>query len=217
MGEQRRLRSSPVGRVWGIKLGNPVYWALGTALVAALAGGLVWGVATKRLGRHGPYIIAVVVFVALWTVWPYWAIYDLQTSLNSGDKVRLASLVDWTAVREGVRDDLKAAYTNKIVAPDPRVQALSQAISGAAIDRIVDQQINPSTLSEIAKSGFGGEDPMGQIRYAFFEGSPLVFRMDIGPVGSIAEQQTIYLLEWNLGWRLKRIIVAPYLLNPQIR
>jgi hypothetical protein len=203
--------------VWGIKLGNPVYWALGTALVAALAGGLVWGVATKRLGRHGPYIIAVVVFVALWTVWPYWAIYDLQTSLNSGDKVRLASLVDWTAVREGVRDDLKAAYTNKIVAPDPRVQALSQAISGAAIDRIVDQQINPSTLSEIAKSGFGGEDPMGQIRYAFFEGSPLVFRMDIGPVGSIAEQQTIYLLEWNLGWRLKRIIVAPYLLNPQIR
>ncbi|HEY4343827.1 MAG TPA: DUF2939 domain-containing protein [Parvibaculum sp.] len=198
-------------------MGNPVYWALGTALVAALAGGLVWGVATKRLGRHGPYIIAVVVFVALWTVWPYWAIYDLQTSLNSGDKVRLASLVDWTAVREGVRDDLKAAYTNKIVAPDPRVQALSQAISGAAIDRIVDQQINPSTLSEIAKSGFGGEDPMGQIRYAFFEGSPLVFRMDIGPVGSIAEQQTIYLLEWNLGWRLKRIIVAPYLLNPQIR
>jgi hypothetical protein len=45
----------------------------------------------------------------------------------------------------------------------------------------------------------------------------LVFRMDIGPAGSIAEQQTIYLLEWNLGWRLKRIIVAPYLLNPQIR
>ncbi|MCE9649551.1 MAG: DUF2939 domain-containing protein [Parvibaculum sp.] len=195
-------------------MGNPVYWALGTVLVAAIAGGLAWAVATKRLGRYGPYVAGLVVFVALWTMWPYWAIYDLQTALDRGDKVRLASLVDWTSVREGVRDDLKAAYTNKIIAPDPRVQALSQAMSAAAIDRTVDQQINPSTLSEIAKAGFGAEDPMGQIRYAFFEGSPLVFRMDIGPEGSISEQQTIYLLEWNLGWKLKRIIVAPYLLNP---
>lgn len=196
-------------------MGNPVYWALGTVLVAALAGALAWAVATKRLGRYGPYAVAFVLFVAVWTAWPYWAIYDLQTSLDRGDKVRLASLVDWTSVREGIRDDLKAAYTNKIVAPDPRIQALSQAMSGAAIDRIVDAQVNPSSLAELTRSGFGASDPMGQIRYAFFEGSPLVFRMDIGPAGSISEQQTIYLLEWSLGWRLKRIIVAPYLLKQQ--
>lgn len=196
-------------------MGNPVYWALGTVLVAALAGALAWAVATKRLGRYGPYAVAVVLFVAVWTAWPYWAIYDLQTSLDRGDKVRLASLVDWTSVREGIRDDLKAAYTNKIVAPDPRIQALSQAMSSAAIDRVVDAQVNPSSLAELTRSGFGASDPMGQIRYAFFEGSPLVFRMDIGPVGSISEQQTIYLLEWSLGWRLKRIIVAPYLLKQQ--
>lgn len=195
-------------------MGNPVFWAFGTALVAALAGALAWAVATRRFGRYGPAIAGLAIFIALWTVWPYWAIYDLQTSLTQGDKVRLASLVDWTSVREGIRDDLKAAYTNKIVAPDPRVQALTRAVSSAAIDRVVDQQINASTLSEIAKSGFGSEDPMGQVRYAFFEGSPLVFRMDIGPAGSASEQQTIYLLEWNLGWRLKRIMVAPYLLNP---
>ncbi|MFZ2467005.1 DUF2939 domain-containing protein [Parvibaculum sedimenti] len=194
-------------------MGNPVYWGLGTALAAALAGGLAWTVASGRLGRSAPYVVCLVVFATLWTAWAYWAIYDLQISLDRGDKVRLASLVDWTSVREGIRDDLKAAYTNKIIAPDPRVQALSQAMSGAMIDRMVDAQINPSTLSDMARSGFGGSDPMGQIRYAFFEGSPLVFRMDIGPEGSATDHQTIYLLEWNLGWRLKRIIVAPYLLN----
>src|SRR3546814_8085160 len=116
------------------------------------------------------------------------------------------------------RTDTLFTYTTlfRSMAPDPRVQALSQAMSSAAIDRVVDQQINPSSLSEITKAGFGAENPMANIRYAFFEGSPLIFRMDIGPVDSIAEQQTIYLLEWNLGWRLKRIIVAPYLLTPQI-
>lgn len=201
--------------VKGEVVSNPVYWALGTLLVAALAGGLAWGLATKKMGGYGPYIVGTVLFIAVWTAWPYWAIYDLQTALDRGDKVRLASLVDWTSVREGIRDDLKAAYTNKIIAPDPRVQALSQAMSSAAIDHMVNQQINPSSLSEIAKAGFGGENPMGSIRYAFFEGSPMVFRMDIGPVDSLSEQQTIYLLEWNLGWRLKRIIVAPYLLTPQ--
>lgn len=200
-----------------MSVGNPFYWVIGTALAAGFVGVLAWAVASGRLGRYAPYVVGFIGFAALWTAWPYWAIYDLQTALDKGDKVRLASLVDWNAVREGIRDDLKAAYTNKIVAPDPRVQALSQAMSGAMIDRMVDAQINPSTLSDMARSGFGGTDPMGQIRYAFFEGSPLVFRMDIGPAGSNVDRQTIYLLEWNLGWRLKRIIVAPYLLSQRPR
>jgi hypothetical protein len=197
----------------GNELGSAAFWILGIVLAAAIAGGLAYGLATKRLGRHGPYIVGVVVFVALWMAWPYWAIYDLQTALVRGDKVRLASLVDWTSVREGVRDDLKAAYTSKIVGSDPRFQALGQALSSAAIDRVVNEQINPSMLSEVAKGGRTDPDPMGQVRYAFFAGSPLVFRMDIGPEFSTQRERTIYLLEWNLGWKLKRIIVAPYLLG----
>lgn len=194
-------------------MGDPVYWALGTVLLAAVAGGLAFGLVTHRLGKRGPFIVAAVAFVALWTAWPYWAIYDLQTALVNGDKVRLASLVDWTTVRDGVREDLKAAYTKKIVSADPRVQALSQAVSSAAIDRVVNEQINASSLSEMARNGLRDANPMGQVRYAFFEGSPLVFRMDIGAEFSTEQERTIYLLEWNLGWRLKRIIVAPYLLG----
>lgn len=194
-------------------MGDPVYWALGTVILAAVVGGLAFGLATHRFGKRGPYIVAGFAFVVLWTAWPYWAIYDLQTSLVDGDKVRLASLVDWTAVRDGVREDLKAAYTTKIVSADPRVQALSQAVSAAAIDHVVNEQINASSLSEMAKNGLHDSNPMGQVRYAFFEGSPLVFRMDVGAKFSTAQERTIYLLEWSFGWRLKRIIVAPYLLG----
>tara|TARA_R110000868_G_scaffold148378_1_gene370237 strand:- start:859 stop:1452 length:594 start_codon:yes stop_codon:yes gene_type:complete len=194
-------------------LGDPLYWALGTVLLAAVVGGFAYGLATRRLGKRGPYIAAATAFVALWVAWPYWAIYDLQTSLVNGDKVRLASLVDWSSVREGVREDLKAAYVKKIVAEDPRLQALSEAMSSAAIDRVVNAQINASSLSEMARNGLRDSNPMGQVRYAFFEGSPLVFRMDVGAEFSTAQERTIYLLEWSLGWRLKRIIVAPYLLG----
>src|SRR3546814_10169138 len=71
------------------------------------------------------------------------------------------------------RTDTLFTYTTlfRSIAPDPRVQALSQAMSSAAIDRVVDQQINPSSLSKITKAGFGAENPMANIRYAFFEGS----------------------------------------------
>ena len=195
-------------------MGSLVYWILGTVLVAAVVGGLAYGLATRRLGKSGPYMAGALGFVVLWMIWPYWAIYDLQTALLNGDKISLASQVDWASVRDGVREDLKAAYTAKIVNPDPRVQALGQALNSRAIDQVVDTLITPSMLSENAKAGGGDlSDPMEQVRYAFFAGSPLVFRMDIGPRFSTPDQQTIYLLEWNLGWQLKRIIVAPYLLR----
>lgn len=195
-------------------MGSLVFWILGTAFVAAIVGGLAYGLATRRLGKAGPYLAGVLAFVALWVIWPYWAIYDLQTALLAGDKVRLASQVDWSSVRDGVREDLKAAYTSKIVNSDPRLQALGQALNSRVIDQVVDTLINPSMLSEGAKAGGGDlSHPMDQVRYAFFAGSPLVFRMDIGAHFSTPDQQTIYLLEWNLGWRLKRIIVAPYLLR----
>ncbi len=194
-------------------MGSPVFWLLGTTLVAAMAGGLAYGVMSGRLGRVGPYLVGLFVFALVWTAWPYWAIYDLQTALLRGDKIALTSMVDWNSVRDGVREDLKAAYTARIVNADPRVQALSQAVSAAAIDRVVAAQINPSMLSEMAQNGGDPSDPMGQVRYAFFAGSPLVFRMDIGARFSTPDEQTIYLLEWSLGWKLKRIIVAPYLLK----
>lgn len=194
-------------------MGDLVYWILGTALIAAVVGGLVYGLASKRLGKAGPYLVGVLGFAAMWMIWPYWAIYDLQTALVNGDKIKLASMVDWPAVREGVRDDLKAAYLKPTMGGDPRTQAIREAIGSNAIDRVVEQQINPSMLSEMAKGGGDSSDPMAQVRYAFFAGSPLVFRMDIGTAFSTPRERTIYLLEWNLGWRLKRVIVAPALLD----
>lgn len=194
-------------------MGNPVYWALGTAIAAAVAGALAWAVATRRLGRYGPFVAVFAVFAVLWTAWPYWYVYQLQTALADGDKVRLSVIVDWPSVRDGIREDLKAAYANKFVSPDPRVQGLAQALGGAAIDRMVEAQINPSTLSQMVRQGYQDDNPMSVVRYAFFERGPFVFRTDIGPPGSSPDHQSIYIMEWNWGWRLERIMVAPYLLG----
>lgn len=194
-------------------MGHLLYWIIGTAIAAALAGGLAWAVATRKLGRAGPYVAGAAIFAVLWTIWPYWSLYKLQKAMAEGDQVTLASSVDWQAVRSGVADDLKAAYTSKIVSLDPRTQQIAQAMSATLIDRTVQTQINPGTLAQMSQTGLWAENPMSNVRYAFFEGSPFVFRADIAPASAPAEQTTIYLLEWSWGWQLKRVIVAPYLLK----
>ena len=195
-------------------MGHPLYWILGTVVASAAAGGLAWAVATRRFGRYGPYVAVVAVLAVIWTIWPYWALYRLQTAMAGGDQVTLASAVDWQAVRAGIGDDLKAAYTAKIAAADPRAQQLAQAISASLIDRTVQTQINAGTLAGLAQAGPGvGSNPMENVRYAFFQGSPFIFRVNLGPEGSDVDRQTIYLMEWNRGWQLKRVLVAPYLLK----
>ncbi len=54
-------------------MGAPIYWILGTLLIAAVVGGLAYGLAARKFGKHGPYIVGVVAFLALWMIWPYWA------------------------------------------------------------------------------------------------------------------------------------------------
>ena len=103
----------------------------------------------------------------------------------------------------------------------PRPQAATetpcggvQAISASLIDRTVQTQINAGTLAGLAQAGPGvGSNPMENVRYAFFQGSPFIFRVNLGPEGSDVDRQTIYLTEWNWGWQLKRVLVAPYLLK----
>lgn len=169
----------------GRKLGHWIYWTLGTAIAAALAGGLVWAVATKRLGHYGPYMAGAAIFGVLWTVWPYWSLYKLQTAIAEGDQVSLASSVDWQSVRTGIGDDLKAAYMARIVSQDPRAQQIAQSMSATIIDRTVQTQVNPGTLAGLSRRGPQvGSNPMENVRGAFFQGSPFVFRADIGPAGS---------------------------------
>lgn len=194
-------------------MGYPIYWFLGTAVAAALAGGIAYGVASGRFGRYGPYVATGAIFVLLWTIWPYWSLYRLQSAIADGDQVSLASSVDWPSVRAGIGDDLKAAYTARITSIDPRAQQLAQAMSATIIDRTIQTQINPGTLAGLSRGGAGPAKPMESVRYAFFQGSPFLFRANIGPSGSPAAEQTIYLMEWNWGWQLKRVIVAPYLLE----
>lgn len=106
----------------------------------------VWAIALLALG---------------WLAWPYYAVYDLVQSVQNGDVIALDHRIDWTSVRDGLREDLKAAFVQKMAAEASRGDKSSSALgAGLAaligpkiIDTAVDSYVTPQGIAALIKSG----------------------------------------------------------------
>lgn len=96
-----------------------------------------------------------------WLAWPYYAAYDLVQAVQSGDVVALEHRVEWPSVREGLREDFKAAFAKKMVADASRGDKAGSALgAGLAaligpkiIDTAVDAYVTPQGIATLIKSG----------------------------------------------------------------
>ena len=177
-------------------------------------------------------IVVVVAIAVLWMLWPYYALYDLVNSLNQADPAGLERRIEWTSVRRGLREDLSARF-QRAVAQDEANQGFPGAVFGrglatalgpSLIEKIVDVVATPQALASlIAQQKLG--DPLANapgragmeaaskkdglhldmVKYAFFSGSPVAFRVEIAPAANDRGAPLIFLFRWNGDWRLTRI------------
>ena len=49
-------------------------------------------------------IAGVFAIAMLWTIWPYYALFDLSSAINKADLTGLERRVEWSSVRQGLRD-----------------------------------------------------------------------------------------------------------------
>ena len=137
-----------------------------------------------------------------WTAWVAVAIYDLSSSLQSGDLVGLERRIDWANVRQGLRDDLLAkplaSTSDRSVDALLSRQSLINLLRTAKIDdRGWETVATPATDS----SAFA----LSRIRYAFYTGSPFAFRVDLEPDGT--RTPLVLLFRWTGDWRLVRVFL----------
>jgi len=177
-------------------------------------------------------IVVVVAIAVLWMLWPYYALYDLVNSLNQADPAGLERRIEWTSVRRGLREDLSARF-QRAVGRDEANQGFPGAVFGrglatvlgpSLIEKIVDVVATPQALASlIAQQKLG--DPLAtapgragmeaaskkdglqldRVKYAFFSGSPVAFRVEIAPAANDRGAPLIFLFRWNGDWRLTRI------------
>ena len=104
-------------------------------------------------------VAAVAVLAGSYVAYPYYAVNRLSAAVRSDDQAQLATLVDWSSVRHGLKADLIALMSGAMAQPasyNPG-QALGQAViemlGPKVVDNIVNSYATPAGLSGLIRNG----------------------------------------------------------------
>jgi hypothetical protein len=116
----------------------------------------------RRRGSRWPLILlvlAILAFAAAYFGSPYYALYQLKTAAQTGDRDRLEQYVDFPSVRDGLKSQLGALLMRQMH-DDPDLRdnpfaGLAAAIAPAIIDKGIDAYVTPDALSSMIARGEG--------------------------------------------------------------
>src|SRR6476661_3616678 len=97
-------------------------------------------------------LIVLAALVALAAGWwfgsPYWTLHQMQTAARQGDSARLSHFVDYPAVRENLKAQLRHEMLTQVPAEEQGngLAALGTAIASAMIDPLIDTLVTPDGL-----------------------------------------------------------------------
>jgi hypothetical protein len=175
---------------------------------------------------------AIFIACAGWIAWPFYALYDLAAGLEQGDPVVLERRIEWSGVRQGLRDDINAMFI-AMIATDPLTSkpdggsalgtGLSAIFGPAIINQMIDAYVSPQTLPNLIRRGRFTELNVtekpsqenisfskfnwSRITYAFFSGGPSTFLVETNVDLDSTERPLILLFKWTGDWKLTRIFL----------
>jgi hypothetical protein len=110
------------------------------------------------LNRKRIALLAVValVIVGAYFASPYWALHRIQSAARDGNGDRLASYVDFPAVRESVKAQMQAVMLKKMLGSELRTNPLAglgMIFAGGMVNAIVDGIVTPDNLAAMINNG----------------------------------------------------------------
>jgi len=159
---------------------------------------------------------ALLTIVIAYAVYPYVTLYRLGQAIRHGDQATLQSMVDWPAVREGIKEDI----CDFVIDDPPEVKHANQLppfgagfMRGIAMNA-VDTSVTPEALVLAVQQPKASPAPKRatvSVAWAFFDG-PSGFVVDLSTPG----QATPIRLKMDLrdgGWQVTRVWLPPDLLS----
>lgn len=137
--------------------------------------------------------------------YPYVMLYRLNTAMQQSDASTLRSLVDWYAVREGLKEDIcdmvldepsNARPSNELA---PFGSGFVRGMTGNAVDHTV----TPETLVTMVRGGDARASADTRVEWAFFE-NPTQFLVELRPAG-LAEPIRLEMQLQGLSWKVRRV------------
>jgi DUF2939 family protein len=79
-------------------------------------------------------------------MWPYYALYDLSSAVSAADPVGIERRIEWDSVRQGLRDDLRAALLQRLTHDQQSVlnapgEALATGITAMMVPALTDRLV----------------------------------------------------------------------------
>jgi hypothetical protein len=163
-----------------------------------------------------------------YVAYPYVTLYRLGSAIQRADAATLESLIDWPAVREGIKEDVcdlsadEPASKNGAELP-PFGASFVRGITSSAIDQAVTPQAllaatMPLPVTTALPVSLPPQPPRPtdvHVNWAFF-GSPTTFMVSLQPRGQTVPTK----LELDLRhgeWRVQRVWLPPEVLSPGSR
>jgi hypothetical protein len=150
---------------------------------------------------------------------PYITLYRIGGAIRGGDTKTLEALVDWSSVREGIKEDIC-----DLVVEDPDSKAggnlppFGASFMRGIASSSIDQTVTPQAL--LAATGSHQQPPQKElrgadvhVRWAFFDG-PTSFLVDLKAAGQadpIRMEMTLH----HGGWQIDRVWLPADLLSAQ--
>lgn len=169
-----------------------------------------------------PLLATVLGLGLAYAAYPYVTLYRLGAAIKGADAGTLEALVDWPAVREGIKEDVcdlgdDPAPTAAHELP-PFGTSFVHGIEANSIDKAVTPQALLAAATSTIPPHRSPQPPRGadlHVNWAFFD-SPTSFKVSLQPPG----QTEPIKLEMDLQdgrWRVQRVWLSPDLLSSRSR
>jgi hypothetical protein len=162
-------------------------------------------------------ILAAVLAVGMgYVAYPYVTLYRLGSAFHTGDAATLQALVDWPAVREGIKEDIcdDVAADPAVTSSDGKLPGFGASFVRGIAANAVDQQVTAEGLADMTHHHAAGTATRAaavQVSWAFFD-DPTDFIVSFdapGQPGPIKLQMTLK----DATWQVTRIWLPPALLR----
>jgi hypothetical protein len=162
--------------------------------------------------------IGVLLAVAVtYVVYPYVTLYRLGQAIRNGDASSLETMVDWGAVREGIKEDICDLVIDEPTEAKaggqlpPFGAGFVRGITGNAVDARVTPQALAAVASQEPAARPDPKDSSVRVNWAFFS-SPAEFRVALRAPGQAAPINLQ--MDFRAGiWQVTRVWLPPELLT----
>ncbi|MCK1328630.1 DUF2939 domain-containing protein [Bradyrhizobium sp. CW9] len=178
-------------------------------------------IAFAHFERKTAISLSLFSFVLFWMAWPYHVAYNLAVAMKDGNASGIESRIDWEHLRQGLRGDLNAMVLQNVsrTGSSSSASGLVAALAPAIINQMIDGYITPQGIANLvgqrkqAKAGDattgdgnrGGFD-LSRVQYAFFDGGPFTFNVQLTNEKP-NEEPFVILFRWDGSWRLSRLVL----------